>query len=349
MAIQTNSAQVHRLTDIRVEEVSMVDKAANKRKFLVVKRHEEKKAMPTGAEVIPGPNGTFTTAAPTPPPPVPAAAGTETTEKAACTMTAEMKAGLSDALATAIEYCTASKNLIDTATEVADPAQANLDPLAETMNACVDLLMDVMDAVDAYTTAPAAPAPGAPAPAAAPPAAPVAPAHKVESFEKVLELHRARGIVKRDERGPVLKRGAKMARNRLSTLEDAVEKLSKLVIELKALPPTGAPAPAPAGIVPGEDPKKKKPFVPGAPAPAPAPAPAAKDASAVAKLEVTVRAQASELAKLRKNVGSVESNAVPTNGGNVEQTNEGGADFSWPLDMNRNVRGQTTRDGWFGG
>jgi membrane protein involved in colicin uptake len=49
MTTKTDEAeQVHRLRDILVEEVSLVDRAANKRKFLVVKRDGEEMLKPDG-------------------------------------------------------------------------------------------------------------------------------------------------------------------------------------------------------------------------------------------------------------------------------------------------------------
>lgn len=51
--------QIHRLTDIIVEEVSLVDRAANKRKFLVVKREEQAKAEWTTAYVNDLPDSAF--------------------------------------------------------------------------------------------------------------------------------------------------------------------------------------------------------------------------------------------------------------------------------------------------
>lgn len=58
-----NDDTLHRLEDIETEEVSVVDNAANKRKFLVVKNSEESN-MPIGPEVVEGSNGFLTTRAP---------------------------------------------------------------------------------------------------------------------------------------------------------------------------------------------------------------------------------------------------------------------------------------------
>jgi len=54
-----NDDTIHRLRDIEVEEVSVVDRAANKRKFLVVKRGEN-----MGAEVTKTSDGSMTTRTP---------------------------------------------------------------------------------------------------------------------------------------------------------------------------------------------------------------------------------------------------------------------------------------------
>src|SRR4051812_28595030 len=50
--------KIYRLTDMEVEEVSMVDRAANKRKFLVVKRDGD----PMSTQVQPDGKGGFTSA-----------------------------------------------------------------------------------------------------------------------------------------------------------------------------------------------------------------------------------------------------------------------------------------------
>jgi len=58
--IEQLSKQVHRLLDMEVKEVSLVDRAANRRRFLLIKR-EEGMETPIGDEVIENENGELTT------------------------------------------------------------------------------------------------------------------------------------------------------------------------------------------------------------------------------------------------------------------------------------------------
>lgn len=73
MSKDASKKQVHRLEDLLVEEVSIVDRPANKRPFLMVKSAE---GGERGAEVVPGEGGALVTeTTPTPPaatPPAPA-------------------------------------------------------------------------------------------------------------------------------------------------------------------------------------------------------------------------------------------------------------------------------------
>ena len=72
MAFETTAAttddedepKVHRLRDMVVEEVSLVDRAANKRRFLIVKRSDEMaEDGEVGAEVKPDGRGGLTAGA----------------------------------------------------------------------------------------------------------------------------------------------------------------------------------------------------------------------------------------------------------------------------------------------
>lgn len=120
---------IYRLTDIDTEEVSIVDAAANRRTFLVVKGAN----MPVGAPVTsdgkgghtiakePTPGGAPAAPAPAPGTPAPTAepaAGGPTTEPK-ISLSPEAKAELAKRIATATERLTALKALIDGATETA--------------------------------------------------------------------------------------------------------------------------------------------------------------------------------------------------------------------------------------
>lgn len=172
-AAATDQTPTTRLTGIDVEEVSIVDRAANKRSYLVVKRAKspaqkddgvDKAAPPppTAAPPPPAPNGA--------PPPAPAPT---------LTISPELKAQVLGALKSATEKIGIITQVLQGATETpgAPPPQE---------------LMDALKQLAAMFT-PAAPAPAAPppgSPAAPPPAAP--PAQKDETAKAGKKLSNAR-------------------------------------------------------------------------------------------------------------------------------------------------------------
>lgn len=106
-----NGPTIHRLTDIETEEVSIVDRAANLRTFLVVKGAN---AMPTtpGAPVTPDGNGGHTATPPTPP------AAPAMPSEPVLNLSPEAKAELIKRCDAAANRITALKTLIAGATEV---------------------------------------------------------------------------------------------------------------------------------------------------------------------------------------------------------------------------------------
>lgn len=112
---------IYRLTDIDTEEVSVVDRAANQRKFIVVKGDKMPKP---GSPVVPDGKGGHTTDKATPPPevgtpPTPAPAEPNMPSEPVLNLSPETKAELTKRLDNALNRITALKTLIGSATEVA--------------------------------------------------------------------------------------------------------------------------------------------------------------------------------------------------------------------------------------
>lgn len=128
--VRKDDAQVFRLTDIEVEEVSIVDRAANKRKFLVTKADPPAAPAPSAAPAVPAP-----TPAPAPAPdPGPK---TEPTMR----LSPEMKAELVKRIATALERVQALGTLIGGAEEVA----GMLEIPAELVTKVAELVSGISD------------------------------------------------------------------------------------------------------------------------------------------------------------------------------------------------------------
>lgn len=162
--------QVYRLSDIEVEEVSIVDRAANKRQFLVMKRsdamtkkatevkpdgkgnHTVTKDAPPGAPATP-PAG----AAPAPAPAAPAAPGAST--PATPVLSPEAKAELLKRVDMAMTRLAAIKATLDGA--MVQEGTTDIPP--EVVSAFGDLLHGIAEGDPSE-----APAAGAPTPAAAP-------------------------------------------------------------------------------------------------------------------------------------------------------------------------------------
>jgi hypothetical protein len=117
MSTQTEAATIYRLTDIDTEEVSIVDRAANKRKFLVVKGHTMQ------GEIVSDGKGGHTVAKETPTAPVPDASATPTTPATPASepvlqLSPEAKIELSKRLDAAAARMAALKTLVASAVEV---------------------------------------------------------------------------------------------------------------------------------------------------------------------------------------------------------------------------------------
>lgn len=133
MATETEQDKIYRLEDIEVQEVSVVDRAANKRKFLVVKSEERRMAKSIGAEIKPDGKGGHTVVKDEPqaapaqgeqaaatPPAIPAPEGTQTPAgEPKLKLSAEARAEMLKRVEGATAKLAALKAMLDSAEEVA--------------------------------------------------------------------------------------------------------------------------------------------------------------------------------------------------------------------------------------
>ena len=322
--------KIFRLHDMVVQEVSLVDRAANKRQFLVLKREDESMAK-VGEELKPDGNGGFTTAktdegAPTPPelPPAPAAptpVDDATAKVEDSPITPQVKQDVLRMLADALE------NLMTVATTVKAAQEdggeeGNLPPtVVEGLKSIGGLLQGV---VERYEAAPAAkqddstPEPKADdVPAPATPAA-VSP---VQGDDVLKSLMIAANTI---TAGPVDKAGRKMSKTRLDQLREAMKVLDGILSDVD--PDEDLTA---KGAHTDKDKKKVGKSADGAPA--------GDDQLAVLSktvddLNSTLKASRAAITKLQKNVGL--PNSLPVEGGRTPPEQSRSEEVTWPQDMN---------------
>ncbi len=242
-----NSPPVFRLFDMRVEEVSLVDRAANGRKrFLVIKSEGE------GAVLSPNGDGTYRVSpaekaegegtpppgAQAPPPPV----APEGPVAGPAKLTADMRTVLSAVLASAAKTLGDVTAMVEGAEVVADEATADVSPLVDPLMVAVESLEDVLSAMyveeeEMTATEPSPPADSAPEPGVsqgcdtknAPPPNPRRPSYK----ERHGFFAAKRTIARYETPTLLAKIGAKMSTDRLRRFEILLRGLSQIFEEVR--------------------------------------------------------------------------------------------------------------------
>lgn len=351
-------AATHRLHRMIVQEVSLVDRAANQRKFLVIKR-DESMAKPVKKEDAA--QATANVAAD-------AAGGAPTGSAPAGAMQAQVKEELTGALADAAEKLVAIANQVDTI-EVTDqpadpPVPADVTKqIADAAQALVALAAKFgAPAAAAAAGAPVAAADGGTTPAAASNADPQAkaaeeaalaipltPEEQAAIVAAVAELTTkgmapakhadlvaksvaARLSVKLDAAQLVVRKaGRRMAKERLDRLGKAIDMLIGLMKELRYENEKSARKTAAAAQAATQK---------SAGAPADQSLVLSLLADAEALVDVT-KAQASTLAKTegelataRARIATLEKQTSGSNALPVEKNGAPAAPIAWPLDMN---------------
>lgn len=314
---------VHRLSDIVVEEVSLVDRAANRRKFLVVKRSEE-----MSVELQPNGKGGLTTGGTADPTKNEKAHGScasktdDKKKKPGAPMAKadfDMPKGAKDPIMGHLEE--AQKciegviDMVKKAKEVEPEEGMAPMPMPEALGNELMACMQHLAACEEAWPAPAAPPPPAEGEAPPPPGAEPTPTEMRMLAKAVVE-----------------KVGAKMSKERFDRFAQALSVLGSLLNELK--PSDAAPAPttpvAAAAATPAgktaktEDEQTTKAI--------------AAIALSVAEIAKAVKTTQGEVASIKKVRGA--SNAIVVEGDGSPSRGDSG-EVSWPLDMNRPV----TRNG----
>jgi len=311
--------QVYRLTDMEVREVGFVDRAANKRRFLVVKRSDD---MGAGAEVVPGKDGALTatsddkdkdapqgsTTEPTVASPegsalkqeeegegegegAPPAAGGEEGEgegaqaPAGVKLTQAAKDMLKSAIGAVADGLSKAVASIEGAEVVEELSEMKAEGLLEQL---VQAAGDLQDAALASLTPEAA---------------------------KSYALLQAKRLVKADElRGPVAelleKYGSKMKKERLARFQQAMSMLGDILVELTADRDRAA----------------------------------AEEQQAVEQREKALQTELGEVKKqleeVRADLSKAQASRSASNAIPVEKGAEKSRSFSWPTDMNRPPAGE---------
>ncbi len=308
---------VHRLRDIVVEEVSLVDRAANKRRFLIVKRSgdmadensvdadvEKAKKKPTTGDVSDAEDEQKRKK--------PAAGDADEAEKAR-TPSDDDEEDADDKTEKAKEppkddeEPEGAKKAPKRKQALAIPAavkEAILRALTEALERLMALANSIKDASEPEEDDDAS-----------------MPEGVSDELAAIAEL--LAGIDKRKtEKRAVAKAGARMAKDRLDRFQKALTLLADILKELTdskdvAGPSAGA---AEAGVK-KRDASATPPVVPGL----------TELVTGIGELTKVVKRQEEELARIRQARGV--SNAIPVDGGRRPEPQ----DVSWPLDMNRPI------------
>jgi hypothetical protein len=306
---------VHRLRDIVVEEVSLVDRAANQRRFLVVKRSAEMADESTAiADTKPDKPSAIEKAKKKPP-----VAGDETVDEEKAKKPADDEADDSE---DAEKARSAPED--DAAEDDDDPAgkkkqrkQEGLviaapvkEALLRALTEALERLMALANSIKEATE----PEEGDDV------AMPEDVGTELEAIAEMLS-----GVDKRKAaKKGVVKAGARMAKDRLDRFQKAIALLADILKELTDAKdgPTGPSAGA------AESGLKKR----DASASPTLPVPGLADlVSGIGELTRVVKRQEEELGRIRQARGV--SNAIPVEGGRRTEPQ----DISWPLDMNRPI------------
>ena len=341
-AAQPSVDAVHRLHDMVTEEVSLVDRPANKRKFLVVK-NEKGTNMPAGAEVVAGANGQLTAAGQAPAP----------TAKASISLTAGAKEALAAVLADCLENLTAASEAIDGATVVELDEEMDPGEVGDMLMECAEALEDAMYALAGPEAPPEAEAESAPPGAGTVEAGSTMIAARAPAlaFGKRLAVRQAKRVIAKAEAAQIIgttiqKYGRKLKKERAMRLQQAMGLLSSVLHEVMpavvqasgGVVDKGAPPPPPKDeeVDPKTGKPKKKPVVPAAGGTAP---PSAATKSEVEEVTKRVASLEGELKKSHEQLAMLRKNVTPSNATAVERTTAPPVqdDFSWPMDMNSAV------------
>jgi hypothetical protein len=318
---------VHRLRDIVVEEVSLVDRAANKRRFLVVKRsgemldgEDQELEETAGADGELTDEGDGVAKAKKKPPGVDdAAQEQEEQDKAAAGFSTEKARSRatdeepdSDAEKAKELPADGSDKRKERKTKALSLPAPLKDALLTGLTDALERLMALANSVKAADTAEGDSEAGLPDKMSG----------EMDAISELLsDLCDAAPEAKR--KAGVAKAGARMSRNRLDRFQKALSLLAEILKELTDLKiQTGEPtAGAAQKVIAKQDATVAPATVPGM----------AELVTGISELTTVVKRQEEELGRIRQTRGV--SNAIQVDGGRRSEA----AAVSWPLDMNRPI------------
>ncbi len=320
----TSPGTIYRLSDMDVEEVSLVDRAANKKKFLVVKRDGDQ--MTT--QVHPDGKGGFTTTTG-----AGGAGGTAptSTTKAGLEVPPGFKQVAGPMLTKVSERLAALSEAVDGAAEAEVGDDGTLPGVPGEFVTELGTIMGLLEKLGSMFPE-AAPEMDAAEDAAEAGAAEQEPTEAAELQMRLASEHLTKLVAKRQmSKALVAKIGAKMSKDRLTRLQQAVSVLSNLVNEV-----AGAPATPPAGAPPvGKDATKKADPL------AAMQAQLTELVGVVGGLAGVVKQTQAGLQQVQKSRGAPASGPVETT--HVAKGADG--DVSWPMDMNNPITRDTVGKG----
>jgi ribosomal protein L7/L12 len=312
-----------RLTDMRVKEVSAVDRGANKRKFLIVKRDEN---MGLGSEIKQNPDGSLSTVetkedgnnADTAPV---VDAGTvdtsvDDTDKAKLSLTEDAKTTLMTVLEAVGAKLMEAKAAVESAGMVESEADMQAEPLVKALIECSDLLEDAAYSMGGTEQ---------PMPEGEQPPAPEG---EQPPMGKRFDIKRARRLLTEADTGKrgIVKYGSKMKKERLARFQQAMSLLAGIIDELSAEHDTQ---------VSQEQAANRQPQ-------------ATKVDDTVLKSEVTELRK--QVKSLNERLGTARASRVQSNTLHVDgKVQNGSSGFRWPLDMNQSFDRESVTKGEFFG
>ena len=284
LAKEEDEKQLHRLREMLVEEVSVVDRAANKRRFVIVKNQDGRISMADGTELRANADGSFAK-----------------TEEAKTEEAAKTEESSTSEEQTDTEATTEAKSDDTAATEEAAKTEE-----AKTEEAKTEETSDESPLVSALTAATQDDITAALKSIGYE----VATAEKTEEAEPTEE--------------PVVKAGARMAKDRFRRFKQAVEMLTSVLSELSPEPDPGVKS------APGKKTKTKTKTKKSD-----EPDPMIALVTQVEGLASVVKTTMGTVEEIQKSRGA--GNAVEVEGGSKPPAK----DVSWPRDMTRPITRET--------
>lgn len=318
---------IFRLFDMLVEEVSLVDRPANKRRFLLVKRRDQMAQPQAGTEVVEDANGDFSSKDADGKPAGDAADGDAVADdgvaKQALTIPKPVKAAV---LRLATEALERQLSLVDTIKSAKETDEQVAKPLPAQLSREIAAIVKLLQGIGERYPSPVAGNADA--------------AKSDDATDAVVldDLLAALNTIT-EQVTPIDKRGRKMAKDKLKRFRAALKALDDLLKELD--PESGSAIVDPTKVRDKDKDKKSK--TKKSDDAAKSSPDVEKLVASVTQLTDVVKKQAVDLQAIRKAHGLPSALTVEGGGGDPPK------ETSWPADMNNPVNRETVKkEHWFG-